>query len=106
MTLDSDLIGNLLGEKMQQISDQDETAAASLKENSDSIKSVQQAMLQKFLKPKGADTPSLESLPDEVQEIIAVLQAQPALVPYTQKVLQAAVKRINDAVAQILADPA
>lgn len=95
-----DVIGSMMADQVEQIKKGNDAAVAGMQKTQLDMQGVYQKMFERFTEPS-KQAQAME-LPPDIAEIVAVLRAQPRLVPYVKLMLQAKVAEINAAVDQIL----
>lgn len=95
-SFDAKAMGALLASEMEKINAEGANFNAQVREQQGKMSEVYNAMFAMLGQPKQAP------LAPEIQEIVNVLGAQPRLIPFIQRTLQAKVAELNAAIDSIL----
>ena len=99
-TSSADVIGGLLADEMSKMQGESQAFLAQQAAQTAQSKSIMDAMIARMAEPR--QQPGTIKLTPEIQEIVAVLTAQPRLIPFVQIMLKAKVAELNAAIDQIL----
>lgn len=95
-TPNAEAVGALMAAEMEKLAREGDAFNQSVKEQQTKMGDVYNAMFERLTQPKS------KPLPTEIQEIVNTLLAQPRLIPWMQRALQAKVAELNAAIDGLL----